>query len=239
MLESYRLAYLQTLGVKQYTPMFGIPFAKPSPELIYNQIYPEIEAQPIAPEALLPRSKVAETIEPTALVEGNVAESVNYDLQSKAKNHVKFALAMVDIPGVLLVLIDLTDADAMGCSGIEYQLLKAVFRSVGIDGEPSTYLFKWPMVNNPSAVQGETEAAEGLEGFLMAKQERNFAPSMLLIGRFASCFTINGQYSIKEFPGLTDVACYSIPALSDMLTSWESKADAWQVLSLLRTKLAQ
>ena len=239
MLELCRRAYLQALGVMQYTPTSALPSAKPSPILSVNQIYPEIEDQQIVPVASVILPTEADAKATLLVVDDKDTGVTKPQPLNKAQDQVKFSLAMVEVPGALLVLMDLSDVDAMGCSGVEYQLLKAILKSVGVDAEPSTYLFKWPMVNNPAMSQGEKEAAEGLKGFLAAKQERRFVPSMLLIGHFASCFALKGQHTTKQFSGSADVGCYSIPALSDMLSSWQAKAEAWQVLSLLRNKLVQ
>ncbi len=143
----------------------------------------------------------------------------------------RFALTMVEVPGKLLVLADLGDADAMGCSAMEYHLLQAVLKSISIEAEPSQHLFRWPLINNKRLAQGKAEAAEGLQGFLMSKLEVLQAPSLLLIGEFASGFMPEQDaQTLMDFAGYK-AHCFRIPSLQNMLNDWQYKPQAWATLA--------
>ncbi|OUS31620.1 hypothetical protein A9Q99_03365 [Gammaproteobacteria bacterium 45_16_T64] len=149
----------------------------------------------------------------------------------------RFALTMVEVPGKLMVLADLSSADAMGCSALEYQLLQALLKSIHIDAEPSQHLFRWPLINNRTMVQGRQEAADGLHGFLMAKLEKLQVSQLLLIGEFASGFMPeNLTHSAIPFAGQT-VQCFRVPSMQSMLTDWSQKPMAWKALVQLKQSL--
>lgn len=146
---------------------------------------------------------------------------------------VRFALTMVEVPGQIMVLADLGSADAMGCSAVEYQLLQGLLKSIGVSAEPSPHLFRWPLINNPNLVQGKMEAAEGLQGFLMAKLEKLQISRLLLIGEYASGFMPEGAaMSDVPFSG-KPVQCFRIPSMGAMQSDWRYKPEAWKVLSPL------
>ncbi|MBV1920877.1 MAG: hypothetical protein KUG73_09360 [Pseudomonadales bacterium] len=149
----------------------------------------------------------------------------------------RFALTMVEIPGKLLVLADLSDANAMGCSAMEYHLLQAVLKSISLEAEPSQHLFRWPLINNKRMAQGKAEAAEGLQGFLMSKLEVLQTPNLLLIGEFASGF-MPGQdaQAVMDFAGYK-AHCFRIPSLQNMLNDWQYKPQAWATLVSMTQRL--
>ncbi len=149
----------------------------------------------------------------------------------------RFALTMVEIPGKLLVLADLTDADAMGCSAMEYHLLQAVLKSISLEAEPSQHLFRWPLINNKRMTQGKAEAAEGLQGFLMSKLELLQVPNLLLIGEFASGFMPEQDaQTVMDFAGYK-AHCFRIPSLQNMLNDWQYKPQAWAALASVKHRL--
>jgi len=149
----------------------------------------------------------------------------------------RFALTMVEIPGKLLVLADLTDADAMGCSAMEYHLLQAVLKSISLEAEPSQHLFRWPLVNNKRMAQGKVEAAEGLQGFLMSKLELLQVPNLLLIGKFSSGFMPEQDaQAVMDFAGYK-AHCFRIPSLQNMLNDWQYKPQAWAALASVKHRL--
>ena len=150
----------------------------------------------------------------------------------------RFALTMVEVPGKLLVLADLGDADAMGCSAMEYHLLQAVLKSISVEAEPSQHLFRWPLINNKRLTQGKAEAAEGLQGFLMSKLEVLQAPNLLLIGEFASGFMPEQDaQAVMDFAGYK-AHCFRIPSLQNMLNDWQYKPQAWATLVGLKQCLS-
>lgn len=150
----------------------------------------------------------------------------------------RFALTMVEIPGKLLVLADLSDANSMGCSAMEYHLLQAVLKSISLEAEPSQHLFRWPLINNKRMAQGRAEAAEGLRGFLMSKLEVLQAPNLLLIGEFASGFMPEQDaQSVIDFAGYK-AHCFRIPSLQNMLNDWQHKPQAWTTLVSMKQYLS-
>ena len=165
-------------------------------------------------------------VEPVVTVQKTQAETV------------RFALTMVEVPGKLLVLADLGDADAMGCSAMEYHLLQAVLKSLSLEAEPSQHLFRWPLINNKRMVQGKAEAAEGLQGFLMSKLEVLQATNLLLIGEFASSFMPEQDtQAVMDFSGYK-AHCFRIPSLQNMLNDWQYKPLAWATLAGVKQRLS-
>ena len=150
----------------------------------------------------------------------------------------RFALTMVEVPGKLLVLADLGDADAMGCSAMEYHLLQAVLKSISLEAEPSQHLFRWPLINNKRLAQGKAEAAEGLQGFLMSKLELLQVPNLLLVGEFASAFMPEQDtQAVIDFAGYK-AHCFRIPSLQNMLNDWQYKPQAWTTLAGVKQRLS-
>jgi len=159
-------------------------------------------------------------------------------VQKVSVEALRFALTMVEIPGKLLVLADLADADAMGCSAMEYHLLQAVLKSISLEAEPSQHLFRWPLVNNIRMAQGKAEAAEGLQGFLMSKLEILQVPNLLLVGEFASGFMPEQDaQALMDFAGYK-AHCFRIPSLHNMLNDWQYKPQAWATLAMVKHRLS-
>jgi len=154
-----------------------------------------------------------------------------------ADRPLRFALTMVEIPGKLMVVADLGDTDAMGCSALEYQLLQGILKSVSLSAEPSPHLFRWPLVNNKHLAQGKAEAADGLQGFLIAKLEKLNVSNVLLIGEYASGFMPEQEECANvDFSG-SSIQCFRTPSLNDMLQDWQHKPVAWQALARLKRAL--
>ncbi|PCJ33369.1 MAG: hypothetical protein COA99_15910 [Moraxellaceae bacterium] len=201
---------------------------------VQQQSQQQTKQQPPSPIALSENPPVTPDIKITPLDDSAV---VSESTAASVEQPLRFALTMVEFPGKLLVLADLGSADAMGCSALEYQLLQAILKSLTLSGEPSPHLFRWPMVNNTRIVQGKAEAAEGLQGFLGAKLEKQPVPNLLLVGENASSFmpAQTGQTTI-EFVGQS-VQCFRTPSLLLMLQDWQHKPLAWKVLSGLKSTL--
>jgi len=166
-------------------------------------------------------------------------ETVTVASEKKGHDEVlRFALTMVEIPGKLLVLADLSDANAMGCSTMEYHLLQAVLKSISLEAEPSQHLFRWPLINNKRMAQGKAEAAEGLQGFLMSKLELLQTPNLLLVGEFASAFMPEQEeQAMMDFAGY-QAHCFRIPSLQNMLNDWQYKPQAWATLVSMKQRLS-
>lgn len=213
------------------------------PNVLSNEANPETQSAPATQvTAVVSETPAFDSSNPppTPNIIITPLESSSPQVQGAAvpvERPLRFALTMVEIPGKLMVVADLGDADAMGCSALEYQLLQGILKSIALAAEPSPHLFRWPLVNNKHLAQGKTEAADGLQGFLIAKLEKLNVSNVLLIGEYASGFMPDQAVTASvDFSGKA-VQCYRTPSLNQMLKDWQYKPVAWQALMQLMRAL--
>jgi len=254
--EVRRRAYLQALDLDVWVPRTPLPFAAPSrPEALWVE---EVEEAPVAARVVRPEPvpKAAPPVEAPAAARPRIeiprpgpakpAASVVVEPEAERvpppprEPAPRFALQLLQA-GRCLLLLELPTGDALGARDPAYLLLRDLLRAAGLPETPrivSEEPIRWPLLNSGQLDQGPAAAAEFVQSFVAAHQER--------LGEGLGLWLIGGaarRYSGVEQPDETGVeretalgAAWLVPGLEVLMEEPAAKAALWQAMRPVRRR---
>ncbi|KUM43655.1 hypothetical protein [Pseudomonas sp. EpS/L25] len=257
--EARRRAYLQALQLDVWVPRTPLPFAAPSrPEVLWVEEVDEVEAAPVvarvvrpapvpaaspaveAPAAARPRIEIPRPgpAKPAAsVVVEPEAERAPPPPREPAP---RFALQLLQA-GRCLLLLELPTGDALGARDPAYLLLRDLLRAAGLPETPrivSEEPIRWPLLNSGQLDQGPAAAAEFVQSFVAAHQERlGEGLGLWLIGGAARRYSGVEQYEETGVERETALgSAWLVPGLEVLMEEPAAKAALWQAMRPLRRR---
>lgn len=152
----------------------------------------------------------------------------------KAASLQRFTLAVITLPQRARLLVELSQPEAPGLSGVEFRLLSDLLLALNCQqeiGDSTTKLFRWPLVNNPRIAADVGAARDGLLAFLSAAQSEQPLDKVLFLGVAPLvCFPhqqAGEAFTLLELDGASCLLTYSLAALQK---DWTLKPSVWRQL---------
>lgn len=257
--EARRRAYLQALDLDVWVPRTPLPFAAPSrPEALWVE---EVEAAPVVARVVRPEpAPAAPAASPVVESPAATRPRIEISRPGPAKPAAavvvepeaertpppprepapRFALQLLQA-GRCLLLLELPTGDALGARDPAYLLLRDLLRAAGLPDVPrivSEEPIRWPLLNSGQLDQGPAAAAEFVQSFVAAHQER--------LGEGLGLWLIGGaarRYSGIERHDETGVEretalghAWLVPGLDVLMEEPAAKAALWQAMRPVRRR---
>lgn len=152
----------------------------------------------------------------------------------KAASLQRFAVAVITLPQRARLLVELSQPDAPGLSGVEFRLLSDLLLALSCRqeiGDSNTKLFRWPLVNNPRIAADVSAARDGLLAFLAAAQSEQPLAKVLFLGAAPLvCFPHQQVGEVFTLPELDGASCLFTPSLTALQKDWTLKPIVWRQL---------
>lgn len=152
----------------------------------------------------------------------------------KAASLQRFTLAVITLPQRARLLVELSQPDAPGLSGVEFRLLSDLLLALNCQqeiGDSNTKLFRWPLVNNPRIAADVSAARDGLLAFLSAAQSEQPLDKVLFLGVAPLvCFPHQQAGEAFTLPELDGASCLLTYSLAALQKDWTLKPIVWRQL---------
>lgn len=152
----------------------------------------------------------------------------------KAASLQRFTLAVITLPQRARLLVELSQPEAPGLSGVEFRLLSDLLLALNCQqeiGDSNTKLFRWPLVNNPRIAADVSAARDGLLAFLSAAQSEQPLDKVLFLGVAPLvCFPHQQAGEAFTLPELDGASCLLTYSLAALQKDWTLKPVVWRQL---------
>jgi hypothetical protein len=152
----------------------------------------------------------------------------------KAASLQRFTLAVITLPQRARLLVELSQPEAPGLSGVEFRLLSDLLLALNCQqeiGDSNTKLFRWPLVNNPRIAADVSAARDGLLAFLSAAQSEQPLDKVLFLGVAPLvCFPHQQAGEAFTLPELDGASCLLTYSLAALQKDWTLKPIVWRQL---------
>lgn len=236
--------YLKALQIETWVPRVNLPNAAESKIITTtkNNVTPSIIENSSQKEII---TNLADNLNKPAIEEKKKIASAH--LNQKIENKIEQNITTDDAPsfslqlmkaGSCLLLIELSQGEALQINDKSYQLLRNILRAAQLSDSPEWLgdIIHWPLFKQTSIPQGKHEANEFLQSFIKTHQEQlNDINWLWLIGDAAINYTIPLQH-INYYQIVTDQTLGKsllIPALDILLNTPDNKAKLWQSIRLM------
>lgn len=232
--------YLEAMQIDTWIPRVNLPYAAQS-NLIATQEVATIPSIADSPPPTHPEENLSERITPE---ETPKIIATNHSLiEEKAEPSIigasppKFSLQLMKA-GSCLLLIELTQGEALQIHDKRYQLLRNILKAAHLPNSPEWLgdIIHWPLFKQTSIAQGKQEANEFLQSFIKTYQEQLTDTQYLwLIGNnaieYAAQLDESHYYQALSHQSLGQVLI--IPSLDSLLSNPNQKAKLWQCIAPL------